>query len=176
MSELDHSFAPFKTGSKASLAERARQLGLEATAMEIIEGSRAGWDLNTLVDSRVEGRSSCAEVETGLVHIIADVIMHDKATCDFVRDIGRRARIELQVKKAAAAAVKTKKEPSATKATAAKATAPKATTKAAGKTEDEAKKFENYFNFSCPVPFVKPHQVLAINRGENLKVPTSYIF
>ena len=170
MSELDHSFAPFKTGSKASLAQRARKLGLEETAMEVLEGARAGWDFGALIDPRVEGRTKLAEVEAGLQHIIADVIVHDKTTCDLVRDLQRQARIELQAKRAAAAtgaaASKAKKEkpPSA-----AKAAGPAAKSSKSG-TEEEARKFENYFSFSCPVVFVKPHQVLAINRGENLKV------
>ncbi len=115
------------------------------------------------------GRASLAEVEAGLQHIIADVIVHDKATCDLVRDLQRQARIELQVKKATAAAAagtaaKAKKEKAATAKAAAK---PSSKGKS---TEEEARKFENYFNFCCPVTYVKPHQVLAINRGESLKV------
>ncbi len=113
------------------------------------------------------GCATLAEVEAGLQHIIADVIVHDKATCDLVRDLQRQARIELQVKKATAAAgtaAKAKKEKAATAKAAAK-------TSSKGKsTEEEARKFENYFNFCCPVTHVKPHQVLAINRGESLKV------
>ena len=31
-------------------------------------------------------------------------------------------------------------------------------------------KFENYFNFNIPTKYLKPHQILALNRGENLKV------
>lgn len=34
---------------------------------------------------------------------------------------------------------------------------------------DESK-FENYFNFQANVNTIQPHQVLAINRGESLKV------
>jgi hypothetical protein len=155
---------------KASLAERARQLGLEQTALQVLEGGRPGWDLTSLVEGRVAGRATLAEVEAGLQHIIADVIVHDKATCDLVRDLQRQARIELQVKRATAAAAagtaaKAKKEKAAT----AKKTAAKPSSKGKS-TEEEARKFENYFNFCCPVTHVKPHQVLAINRGESLKV------
>ncbi len=154
---------------KASLAERARQLGLEQTALQVLEGGRAGWDLTSLVDGRVAGRATLAEVEAGLQHIVADVIVHDKATCDLVRDLQRQARIELQVKRATAAAAagtaaRAKKEKAATAKAAAK---PSSKGKS---TEEEARKFENYFNFCCPVTHVKPHQVLAINRGESLKV------
>lgn len=31
-------------------------------------------------------------------------------------------------------------------------------------------KFETYFDFKTSVRWAKPHQILAINRGENLKV------
>lgn len=34
----------------------------------------------------------------------------------------------------------------------------------------DASKFEMYFDFMSPIMFVKPHQVLAINRGESLKL------
>lgn len=34
----------------------------------------------------------------------------------------------------------------------------------------DASKFETYFDFKNAIKFVKPHQVLAINRGESLKV------
>lgn len=35
---------------------------------------------------------------------------------------------------------------------------------------DQHSKFENYFNFKCYVKSIKPHQTLAINRGESLKI------
>lgn len=38
-----------------------------------------------------------------------------------------------------------------------------------GKPVDPSK-FEMYFDFKNMIKFVKPHQVLAINRGESLKV------
>lgn len=34
----------------------------------------------------------------------------------------------------------------------------------------DASKFETYFDFKTSVQWAKPHQILAINRGENLKV------
>jgi competence ComEA-like helix-hairpin-helix protein len=35
---------------------------------------------------------------------------------------------------------------------------------------NDSHKFENYFNFSCSVDRIRPHQFLAIKRGESLKV------
>lgn len=40
------------------------------------------------------------------------------------------------------------------------------------KSNADASKFENYFDFMSPIFYVKPHQILAINRGENLKLLT----
>ena len=39
--------------------------------------------------------------------------------------------------------------------------------------EDERGTYESYYQFDAPVKFIKPHQVLAINRGENEKDPAS---
>lgn len=36
--------------------------------------------------------------------------------------------------------------------------------------KNEVHKFENYFDYSNSTKNLRPHQVLAINRGENLKV------
>ena len=36
--------------------------------------------------------------------------------------------------------------------------------------EDERGTYESYYQFDAPIKFIKPHQVLAINRGENEKV------
>lgn len=40
----------------------------------------------------------------------------------------------------------------------------------------DANKFETYFEFKNAIKFVKPHQVLAINRGESLKVNIKKLF
>lgn len=46
------------------------------------------------------------------------------------------------------------------------------TTKLKPKANDENKIYEMYYNFSEPVKYIKPHRVLAINRGENEKILT----
>lgn len=153
LSELDHAFAPFKTGSKATLAERARQLGLEPMAVEIIEGMRFSWDLTCLIDGSMAGRSNLAEVEAGLQHILADVIVHDKTTCDLIRDLQRQARIELQVKKATAASASSSVKAKVGKTTSAKATAATANSGNKAKSKEEEKKFENYYNLPVPWPW-----------------------
>lgn len=46
------------------------------------------------------------------------------------------------------------------------------TTKLKPKAEDTNKTYEMYYNFNEPVKYIKPHRVLAINRGENEKILT----
>jgi uncharacterized protein len=46
----------------------------------------------------------------------------------------------------------------------------KVTSKKIADAEDERGTYESYYQFDAPVKYIKPHQVLAINRGENEKV------
>lgn len=40
------------------------------------------------------------------------------------------------------------------------------------KDKDQIKKFEIYFDFSAKIAYIKPYQILALNRGENLGILT----
>ncbi|XP_060610383.2 S1 RNA-binding domain-containing protein 1 [Anolis sagrei] len=143
--ELDHVYAPYKTGSKGTKAQRARQLGLEPAANLLIENPR---DLNLLscVKAGTEGLSTIEEVKSGVQHILADMIAKDRETLDFIRDLCQRQYVCLQ-------------------STLAKGTSQKAN-------EKDVNKFHLYKNFSCHVKNIHHHQILAINRGENLKILT----
>jgi len=149
--EVDHLYAPYKTGSKASLAERARKLGLESTAEELLEG-RGMVNLPQLVERGTKGKENIEEVKTGVQHIIVDLMVHDKDMADVIRNLQTTSHLVLESKRA-------KGKPWE-----------KNESKGNQKKEVDPSKFENYFEFSCPCKFVKPHQVLAINRGEGLKV------
>uniref|UniRef100_A0A803TRY5 S1 RNA-binding domain-containing protein 1 n=1 Tax=Anolis carolinensis TaxID=28377 RepID=A0A803TRY5_ANOCA len=140
--ELDHVYAPYKTGSKGTKAQRARQLGLEPAANLLIENPR---ELNLLSYVK-EGLSTIEEVKSGVQHILADMIAKDRETLDFIRDLCQRQYICLQ-------------------SALAKGTSQKAN-------EKDVNKFHLYKNFSCNVKNIHHHQILAINRGENLKILT----
>jgi len=158
--ELEHLFTPFKPGSKSSLAERARKLGFENIADEILGGKNNFWDLSKFVDSKTKGKTNIEEVGESIRHIIADLIVHDKDTVDFVRTLRRDAHIVIESKRAKATK-STKTEKSASK---------EKDKKAAPKKDEDPSKYETYFEFSCPAKFIKAHQVLALNRGEANKV------
>ena len=95
-------------------------------------------------------------------NIMADVIVHDAAMAELIRDLQKSINLMVESKKAKV--VKSKEK------------------EMKDKPPVDFSKFENYFEFSCPVRFIKPHQVLALNRGESLKalsvkinVPESFL-
>ncbi|XP_078676315.1 S1 RNA-binding domain-containing protein 1-like [Branchiostoma floridae x Branchiostoma belcheri] len=143
--ELDHLYAPYKVGSKATLAERARQLGLEPAAVGLLSQPHS-YRPQQLVKPGEEGLQSPEEVDRGVQHIIADMVSKDKETMDTIRAMCKAGRVTLESTKSKSTAKKEKEE------------------------ENTTHKFEQYYTFSCPLKFIKPHQVLAINRGESQKI------
>ncbi|XP_078593660.1 S1 RNA-binding domain-containing protein 1-like [Branchiostoma floridae x Branchiostoma japonicum] len=143
--ELEHLYAPYKVGSKATLAERARQLGLEPAAMAVLSQPHS-YRPQQLVRAGQEGLQSLEEVERGVQHIIADIVSKDKETMDTIRAMCKAGHVRLESTKSKSTAKKEKEQ------------------------ENTTHKFEQYYTFSCPIKFIKPHQVLAINRGESQKI------
>uniref|UniRef100_A0A8C5ZC92 S1 RNA-binding domain-containing protein 1 n=1 Tax=Marmota marmota marmota TaxID=9994 RepID=A0A8C5ZC92_MARMA len=143
--ELEHVSAPYKTGSKGTKAQRAKQLGLERAAWTLLE--KPG-ELNLLSYIRpdVKGLSALQDIETGVQHILADMIAKDKDTLDFIRKLCQNRYICIQ---SSLAKVSSKKV-----------------------NEKDVDKFQLYQNFSCNIRNIQHHQILAINRGENLKILT----
>jgi len=165
LAQLEVVNAPFKTGSKASLAERARTLGLGDVAKDILEGLSDSVNLHSFINPKTQGLEKLEDVKAGIQHVVADLLVHDNEVSASIRKLQKDARIILETKQSTA---KTKDKKPAAARTAADAKK-KTTAKKPGKEEDPLK-FENYFAFSIPVNFIKSHQVLAINRGESLKI------
>ncbi|XP_073943825.1 uncharacterized protein YdcI [Choristoneura fumiferana] len=147
LSEVDLVYAPLKTHS-LSLAEKARNLGLEPYAIKLLNGDYI--NLTTLC-SDSEELSSVEKVENHITHIVADIIYKDTRVLEHMRDLKEETRFTLQSSR----------------------------TKSSTKPKDENKKFDSksdpdtyqlYFEWKCPVQFVKPHQTLALNRGEDEKI------
>jgi len=157
LQEVEHLYAPYKSGSKASLAERARKLGLESMADEALSG-RGVVNLTSMVEKGTKGKESIEEVKTGVQHIMVDLMVHDKEMADVIRNLQNDCYLTLESKQAKGKAWENKES---------KGKESKAKT---DKKEVDPSKFENYFEFSSSCKHVKPHQVLALNRGEGLKV------
>ncbi|KAJ9581337.1 hypothetical protein L9F63_023485, partial [Diploptera punctata] len=149
INELDHIYTPFKPGSKRTLAERARQLGLDDPANYILCGIKFVV-LEQLLKPQTKGLDNLNDIELGLQHIIADVISKDRNVLDYLTRLKNNKS-------------KSKKEKEGKK------DGKKAEHAHKDKVDNESK-FENYFKFSIPIKYIKPYQVLAVNRGENLKV------
>ncbi|NXH14862.1 SRBD1 protein, partial [Bucco capensis] len=145
LEELDHVSAPYKTGSKGTKAQRAKQLGLEPAALTLLQNPME-LNLFSYIKPNTKGLSNIQEVETGVQHILADIFAKDKDTLDFVRKLCQQRYICIQ---SALAKVSSKSG-----------------------NEKDIDKFQLYHEFSCNVKNIQHHQILAINRGENLKILT----
>ncbi|NXW60368.1 SRBD1 protein, partial [Eurystomus gularis] len=145
LEELDHVSAPYKTGSKGTKAQRAKQLGLEPAALSLLQNPME-LNLFSYIRPNTKGLSTIQEVEAGVQHILADIFAKDKDTLDFVRKLCQQRYICIQ---SALAKVSSKNG-----------------------NEKDIDKFQLYHEFSCNIKNIQHHQILAINRGENLKILT----
>ncbi|XP_026757955.2 S1 RNA-binding domain-containing protein 1 [Galleria mellonella] len=146
--EIDLVYAPLKSHS-LSLAERARNLGLESYAVAMLNGQYI--DLKSLCTDDEE-LSSVEKVDTHITHIIADVIYKDIRVLEQMRKLKEETRFIIQSSRTKSS---TKVKVDSSK-------------KIDSKSDPET--YELYFQWSCPCQFVKPHQILAINRGEDEKI------
>ncbi|KAI4888639.1 hypothetical protein NFI96_027067 [Prochilodus magdalenae] len=158
--ELDHVYTPYKKGSKLSKARRAKQLGLEAAALAVLQSPQT-LALHSWIKPNTEGLSTLEEVATGVEQILADMIAKDGETLTYIRSLCDRSNVTIH-------------------STVSK-TALKEQLQQQHQTDHKSKpkdisKFSLYSDFSCNVQRIQHHQVtlsfqtLAINRGENLKI------
>ncbi|XP_075719334.1 S1 RNA-binding domain-containing protein 1 [Rhinoderma darwinii] len=147
MDEVEHVYTPYKTGSKGTKAQRARQLGLEDAAQALIEAPQQ-LNLHMYIKPNTEGLSALQDIETGVQHILADMIAKDKDTLEHIRNLCKQNYVTLH------------------------STLAKATGKEKEGNVKDVDKFHLYHNFTGNINRIQHHQILAINRGENLKVLT----
>ncbi|XP_065345857.1 S1 RNA-binding domain-containing protein 1-like isoform X2 [Cloeon dipterum] len=148
VSELDDIMAQFKVQAKGTLAERARSLGLEQVAHQVLNGDDRPDIIQDMIRKDTEGLRSCEEIETGIMHIIAEVISKHEAVLDFIRNCPRH-EIVLESKK-----MRANKKQSVD----------------AKKHQMNQLKFKEFLDYSIKVKYIRPHTALALNRGENLKI------
>ncbi|GBP42850.1 S1 RNA-binding domain-containing protein 1 [Eumeta japonica] len=142
-------YAPFKSHA-LSLAERARQLGLESHATRALNGEYI--DLKSLCNFKEDELSTIEKVDAHITHIIADVIYKDPRVLQEMRKLKTECRFTIQSSRSKSS-LKSK---------------PDSSNKYNSKSDPETYKL--YFDWKCPVHFVKPHQTLALNRGEDEKI------
>ncbi|XP_064596790.1 S1 RNA-binding domain-containing protein 1-like [Liolophura sinensis] len=143
--EIEHLYAPYKEGSKGTLAARAKELGLEPLALSVLNDPNRV-NFSSWIKQGKKGLSSKEEVETGVINIIADFFSKHKDVMDLLRNLQNKS-FSNNVKRAYAKKTEEKSEKT-----------------------DKSYKYDQYMNFRCRIDYLKPHQVLAINRAESEKV------
>ncbi|XP_044069334.1 S1 RNA-binding domain-containing protein 1 [Siniperca chuatsi] len=160
--ELDHVYSPYKKGSKLTKARRAKALGLEVTASALMDSPHT-LDLRAWVKPGTEGLSSVEEVATGVEHILADMIAKDPETLTYVKTLCENSFVTIQ-SSVSKLALKEKEQENSVQGH-----------KKPGAQQNKNKdidKFHLYFDFTHNIQRIQPHQTLAINRGESLKILT----
>ena len=145
LEELEHLSTLYKPASKGSLFERAQKLGLEPPAVNLLYG-KENVNVARLIESKTDGLKNQSEVVEGIKNIMSHLIAKNELVMNKVREL--RTKFGVRVSTSQAKKKKTDEKPKS----------------------ENAHKFENYFDFACPADRIKPHQILAINRGESLKV------
>lgn len=141
LADLEHIYSLYKPSSKRTLAERARELGLEGISNAVLQGQRIS-SLVSLIDKQKEGLQNEEQVRDGIVHIIADVISKDKEVFDKVMSFRKIYNIDIQTTQSSSASENNENE----------------------------QKYKSYFSFKSSEKNIKPHQILAINRAELQKI------
>ncbi|CAH0721794.1 unnamed protein product, partial [Brenthis ino] len=149
LSELDLVYGPLKSHS-LSLAERARKLGLESHAIRCLNGDYV--DLRLLCDDNEE-LVTVDKVEAHITHIVADIIYKDARVLQEMRTLKQETRFTIQSSRTKSS-TKEKKENDNKKSD----------------TKSDPETYKLYFEWKCPVQFVKCYQTLAVNRGEDEKI------
>lgn len=134
---LEDLYLPYKP-KKRSLAQAARDKGLEKLATVIWEADPVALNLDELLPTLINpemGLNTTEEILQGAGHIIAELI----AECADVRAIVRQVLWD---------------------------TGKLCTTKSEKLPEGQGQEFRDYFQFTEPIRQIPPHRILAINRGE----------
>ncbi|XP_058984529.1 uncharacterized protein YdcI-like [Musca domestica] len=157
--ELEFLYAPYKPASRGSLAERAKALGLEEYADRLLHGELPHVHLKNIVDRKNPDLDTEEKVFNGICHIISHNISKHTGVLEEIRRLQKVHRITLKTSK-----LKPSKD--------AKGSEEASSSNHHhhhGGNKNDASKYEMYYDYSNDVRYLKPHQVLAINRAEKLK-------
>ncbi|KAG8039829.1 hypothetical protein G9C98_000558 [Cotesia typhae] len=151
LAELEYIHSLYKIGSKRTLAERARELGLGPVAEAVLKGAKIP-HLKSFIRSNEEGLESEDQIKDGVINILADIISKNKETLDKTKELRENISATIQTKKTKDAS--TGKEDKG-----------KMDSK---KNDDE--KYKMYYEWKNMEKHIKPHQTLAMSRAEKEKV------
>ncbi|KAL5284637.1 SRBD1 family protein [Megaselia abdita] len=147
--ELEFIYAPYKAASKGSLADRAKALGLEQPAEDLLLGSSPPVDFRRLVNKSNEDLNNVDKVKTGICNILIYKLSKNTDVLEELRRLINVHQITLSCSKSSSQK--------------------KGTIEGTSKNQNNESKYEMYYTFQNSVKHIRPHQSLAINRGEKLK-------
>uniref|UniRef100_A0A8D3BRC0 S1 RNA binding domain 1 n=1 Tax=Scophthalmus maximus TaxID=52904 RepID=A0A8D3BRC0_SCOMX len=127
---------------KGSKLTKARR----AKALGLEVAASALLDTPHTLDLMAWVKPDTKEVATGVEHILADMIAKDPETLTYVKSLCENSF--LTIRSSVSKSVLKEKE------------------------HEKTDKFHLYFDFTCNIQRIQPHQTLAINRGESLKILT----
>ncbi|XP_022907268.2 S1 RNA-binding domain-containing protein 1 [Onthophagus taurus] len=145
LEELEHIYAPYKVTSKKTYYDRAKKLGLEDPAIKLLT-TNLEVDLKSYVNKKNKDLDTYEKVEEGCIHVIAHIIGTKVDVLNYIRELRVNGNFTIEVRKK------------------------KSTSKTDEKKSNENEKFEHYYEFNSCSKYIKPHQILAINRGEQNKI------
>lgn len=150
LDELEHVCATYKTAGRKTKAGKAKELGLETIATDIMEGITSNGDLTQFINPQKEGLRTVNDVIEGVKNIIADIISKNREVLDHVQELMEITYITISSTKNVKNTNKKddKKPPNR------------------NRKQEGNEKYEHYYGFKCRVNDIKPHQMLALNRGE----------
>lgn len=153
--EIEQVFAPFKPASKKTLAERAKQSGLEPLALQFMKGTKLNFQ--KYIDPNVQGKETLENLKSGIKHIVAESISKDQETLCELRKMPIMGDTVFEVTPA--------KNPIK-----GSADTPRSKAKAISH-EATSENYESYFNKKTyHMRDIQSFHVLAINRAETQKV------
>ncbi|CAM1295420.1 SRBD1 (predicted) [Pycnogonum litorale] len=157
--EIEYLAAPFKTGTCRSLANKARSHGLGEAAEAVLFGKKIIYETNPYQYIKsVPELKTISDVLDGYKFIISDIMAKDTDVLDLVGKLSKHNSISIHVEE-----VKKKNKT-------AEASSSETRKRKNSHERNNSEKFEFYYNFRSTVDKIKPHQVMAINRGEKQKM------
>lgn len=79
-------YAPYKDSKKLTLAAKAKEIGLEGAALDLLNGAK-DISFESLIDVQIEGRESVKSIQLGIQHVMADVIGKSKENIDKMNEL-----------------------------------------------------------------------------------------
>lgn len=83
LDDLFLQYAPYKPGAKRSLAQQAKELGLEKPAMDLLQGKPVV--ISKYINPSKKGLEKETDVEKGIIHIVASVIATNTDVLTYLR-------------------------------------------------------------------------------------------